>query len=221
MRSKFALIMFGLAMAVGMGPAAAQNSLVSPKVMDAVSANGIVSIFSEVEMTGSVVGASGGDQLVQLVSEDGFVMYVALSNCASQAATAPCSIVKPYAIFEGSGFTFEAVNGFNFSVSNVSTLMIMPDGRGLLGVKLLLTGGVTPENFTTYLGNFMFDAAALLGEAEESAATSVSYESPQGLGPKPGTIPAASARMNAFGASTAGTERAALALGGERIKIRN
>jgi hypothetical protein len=205
---------------LGAGPAFAQNSLVSPKVMDAVSANGIVSIFSEVEMTGSVIGASGDDQLVQLVSEDGFVMYVALSNCTSQAATAPCSIVKPYAIFEGGGFTFEAVNGFNFSVSNVSTLMIMPDGRGLLGVKLLLTGGVTPENFTTYLGNFMFDAAALLGEEAEDAATSVSYDPEQGLGPNPGIVPAASARVNTFGLATAGAERAAAALGGARIKLR-
>ncbi len=219
MRTAFA----ALTLVIGMGatPALAQNSLASPMVMDSVSANGIVSLFSEVEMSGSVVGASGADQLVELESEDGFIMYVALSECASQAATAPCKVVKPYAIFEGPGFTYEAVNGFNYNIANISTLMIMPDGRALLGVKLLLNGGVTVENFTTYLGNYMFDAAALLSEPEQDVSTNVSFEPSQGLGPKPGIVPAASARVNAFGAATEGAERAALAMGGARITVRD
>lgn len=214
-------LLAALGFVMEMGPAAAQNNLGAPAVIGGVSADDIVSIFTVVEMEGRIVGASGGDQLVELASPDGFVMYVALSQCAGQASTAPCSLVKPYAIFENTGLTLATINDFNFQTSNISTLMQMPDGRALLGVKLLLEGGVTIANFSSYLGNFMFDAAAMLEGPSDGAAATVAYHPQSALGPSPipspGVVPAAAAQTNAFDVGMTGAAKAAAAL--TRAKI--
>lgn len=212
MRSMLAA-MAALGLAAGTGAASAQNSLAGEPVIGGVSADTIVALFGSAGMPGVVVGASGEDQLVELRSSDGFVMYVGLSNCASQASSAPCALVKPYAIFN-SGAPLENVNHFNYSVSSVATLMVMGDGRLLLGVKVLLDGGVTMSNLRAYLASFMYDAAALLEGPEDSMASNVAYR-PEGIqGPAPGVVPAAGAQANPAGADPAAAAHAAAALSG-------
>lgn len=213
MRSMLAA-MAALGLAAASGAARAQNSFAGEPVIKGVSADAIVALFGSAGMAGSVVGASGEDQLVELQSGDGFVMYVGLSGCASQASSASCSVVKPYAIFNG-GLPLEDVNYFNYSVSNISTLMMMADGRLLLGVKVLLDGGVTLGNLRTYFAAYMYDAAALLEGPEDSMASNVAYR-PEGIqGPAPGVVPAAGAQANPAGADPAAAARIAAGLSGK------
>ncbi len=220
MRKMFAAMMaLGLVAGAGAAPAVAQNNFAAPQVRNGVSANEIVTLFAGVGMAGQIVGASDGDQLVELTSPEGFVMYVALSRCASQASSSPCVQVQPYSIFEGHGLSFSHVNDFNFRRSNIATLMMMPDGRALLGLKLLLDGGFTMSNFGINMGTYMYDVAKLLEGAPGDAATNVAYQPQPAFGPAPGVIPAPAAQPNGFDVDMAGAMRAAAALGGDRNPV--
>ncbi len=205
----------GLALGAA-APAAAQNNFGAPQVMTGVSADQIIQLFTGAGMQGASAGASGGDHLVELRSSEGFIMYVALSGCAGQASSAPCSLVKPYAIFN-EPLPLELVNEFNYSVSNVATLMMMPDNRALLGVKILLEGGVTEANLRAYLGSYMFDAIALLEGPQEQGATNVAYSPFPAAGPAPGVVPASAAHANAMDVEAAGAARAAALMTGEKV----
>jgi hypothetical protein len=109
----------------------------------------------------------------------------------------------------------DSVNRFNYSSSSVSTLMMMPDGRLLLGVKLLLDGGVTETNLRTYLASYMFDVASLIEGPNDSAATNVAYDPQAAQGPAPGVVPAAGAQENSMDIDVAAIAgRAGTALAG-------
>lgn len=205
-------LMYVILAAIGFtAPAAAQNNFAAQEVIHGVSADKILEMFRAAGMSGSLAGASGGDQLVELRSSEGFVMYVSLSGCSGQIASSPCSIVKPYAIFNDA-LPLEFINQFNFSAANVSTLMRMPDERALLGLKVFLEGGVTLDNLRTYFGHYLLDAVLLLEGPQDNAATNVVFHPLESTGPAPGAVPASSAQANAAGVGLAGAKQAAAAL---------
>lgn len=215
MRSMLAaLAAFGLGLGSA-ADAAAQNNFAAPALMDGVSADKIIQLFSDAGMQGALAGASGDGRLVELKSPEGFIMYVALSNCAGQASSAPCTLVQPYAIFNDSP-PLDFVNRFNYSAANVATLMVMPDERALLGVKILLEGGVGEANLRAYLGNYMFDVVALLEGPQDGAATNVAFRPPQTGGPAPDVVPAPAAQANGGDVVIAGAQAAANFLSGSK-----
>jgi hypothetical protein len=159
------------------GPAAAQNQILGGQpIMNSTSANDMLRIFSGIGLSGKVAGTSADSQILEFQSETGFVMYVGLVGCDGATASASCAMAQPYAIFDNGGVTLNDVNDFNFSQSTISMLMVAPDGRLIIGSRVIFDGGITEANFRTNAAMFLLDAATLMQGVSPGLKATVSYD---------------------------------------------
>lgn len=153
--------------------AVAQNTIQSTEpLLPGVSADRIMSIFSSAGLSAQVVGTEETSQTLQFNTTSGLIGYVVLRGCESSLSSAPCGLVQTFMIYNDSGLSTSHMNEYNFKHSNMSTAMLMDDGRTLLGVKHLVRGGVTESNVRYVLATFFEDNANLLeyGQSNQPAA---------------------------------------------------
>jgi hypothetical protein len=151
----------------------AQNSIQSAEpALAGVSADRVITIFASAGLSAQVVGAEETSQTLQFNTSNGLIGYVVLRGCENAAPSAPCGLVQTFMIYNNSGLSTSQLNEYNFKFSNMSTAMIMDDGRTLLGVKHLVRGGVTESNVRYVLAAFFEDNANLVeyGQSTQSAA---------------------------------------------------
>lgn len=186
---------------VAASPAAAQSNPPIGGVFDAISSDQLVALFTGAGINARYLQYESETHFVQ-VSEGGVtIAMVGLRGCDGATSASRCKMVQPFTLFDGAGLTLAAANQLNLEKFGLASLMLLPDGNAVIGIKLLLDGGVTEANLRNNLGVFFADLATFAKSVTPGviARVSVAKDSPFGYPMMVKALPATEGGVHALG----------------------
>ena len=159
-------------------PAIAQNGQLSqaPRIISSMNVTELSAIMQSAGFTTALLEEDGANNKVIEASLEGAgVLYLTLMMCNGPGVAAPCELLQPYGLFDGTGVTLSQVNAFNLEQSNISLAGLMPDGSGLIGAKIYLVGGVSEQSFFNSMGLYLKDVDKIVAAITPGALADVSY----------------------------------------------
>ncbi|HXI85986.1 MAG TPA: hypothetical protein VNH64_00900 [Parvularculaceae bacterium] len=158
--------------------ASAQNTQLSQSnpVIDSVSVSDMISVLNAIDFEAKMVEeAPNGAKIIE-ASSNGVTLYFALRECKGSGAEAPCVLVQPYIIFQGSGVTLEQINDFNLNHSAKSTAGLAPNGNVIVATKIFVNQGVTAAHFIFETALYFADIDNYVKAVKPGVIASVSYK---------------------------------------------
>ncbi len=85
-------------------------------------------------------------------------------------------------MFNGAGVTLAQINDFNLNASRIAVAGLMPDGKGLLGSKIYLQGGLSENSLRFQIGLSLIDVTTILEGIKPGAIAQVSFKTSDARG---------------------------------------
>lgn len=193
------------------GGAAVAQSTPFPGAQGAVitktSTNDVIAFFQRAGLAAQMIAEEADGTKTIEVGGGGDTAYIAMRGCDGQGAAARCEVVQPYGFFNASGVTYDQINNFNLSASAIAVAGLLPDGRGVLGSKIYLNGGVTFANVEYELAVYFADISRLLQAIKPGVIAEVNWNQSPVDGGAVGSPPLKSrdeTHVNAVGAGRMG-----------------
>lgn len=147
----------------------------SRQIVETISVNQLIGILQSAGFTATLISEeAAGDKFIE-ASLSGGTLYFVLRDCSGQGVLAGCSLVQPFGRFEGDGVTLAQINQYNLQHSRLALAGLDTDGDGIIGAKIYLVEGVTPESFFHSVALFLLDVDTLFSAILPGPLAEVSY----------------------------------------------
>ncbi|MEM9170056.1 MAG: hypothetical protein AAGC56_10410 [Pseudomonadota bacterium] len=176
-KSVAAAVLAGAVFALS-APASAQNGPGDRTiVLDSLTVPEFAELFQSAGFATAVQVGPNNFPMIEVTAPGGGTFYVFARKCA-EAGEARCDTFELVAYFMATGVTFSAVNDLHTRSVVRSTIMLLDQTRGVVSTKLLMSGGVSPNNIGHHVGVFLSDSDKVISAIAPGVKATVSFEKP-------------------------------------------
>lgn len=144
-------------------------------VISATSSQWVIDFFAGRNFSAAVIEQTAETETIEVTAPSGAVIYVVMRVCDG-AAPKQCSMIQPFALFDGSGLTLNHINTMSREKFALSYAYLREDGTGVIASKIVLAGGVTEGNVVEELAGYFYDLDNLIESIQSGQLATVSFK---------------------------------------------
>ncbi|MFQ5563852.1 MAG: YbjN domain-containing protein [Parvularculaceae bacterium] len=147
--------------------------------MQDINADLALSILAGLNLNGELRSDGASDPFVVVTTSGGAKFILRFIGCNDRVLATGCASVVANTAFSNAGATYDELNAFNGTASVTTVINSASDGLIIFGRHVIVTGGVTTNNFGLEVALFLVDVQRFI-DARNAVGTAISFDRSRG-----------------------------------------